>query len=275
MAIVDFIRILEVKRYSSNTISTYCSMLRQAEGYFQKPISATTESELFDYIYHLIHNKKLAYSTQRQLISAFKLYYSEILSQPINLDRILPAKKPFKIPVVLSKKDVLKMIDSTKNLKHQCILVALYSGGIRVGELINLKIKDIDSTRMVISIVQGKGAKDRLIPLSQRFLLLLRKYYKEYQPSGYLFEGLHGNQYSTTSVNQIVKKAAKKAGITKNVSAHALRHCYATHLLENGTDIRVIQELLGHRSIKTTMIYTHVAKKNLLNVTSPFDYTDD
>ncbi len=250
-------------------------MLKQAEGYFQKPLSKTSESDLFDYIYHLIHTKKLAYSTQKQLISAFKLYYTEILNDQINLDRILPANKPFKTPTVLARKEVLNMIDSTKNLKHKCILVALYSGGLRVGELINLKIEEIDSKRMLITIIQGKGAKDRLVPLSVNFLILLREYYRQYQPVKYLFEGQKGNQYSATSVNQVVKKAAKKAGISKNISSHTLRHCYATHLLENGTDIRVIQELLGHRSIKTTMIYTHVAKKNLLNVTSPFDYTGD
>ena len=151
-------------------------------------------------------------------------------------------------------------------------MIALtYSSGLRIGELIDLKIKDIDSSRMIIHIKSAKGNKDRIIPLSEKLLVMLRIYYKEYNPKEYLFEGQKGGKYSTSSFGKLLKRAALKAKINKHITAHTLRHSYATHLLENGTDIRVIQKLLGHNSIKTTMLYTQVSTPTLLNVTSPFD----
>lgn len=147
-----------------------------------------------------------------------------MLNEEVSLDRILPAKKPFKLPVVLSQNEVRKMIQQTVNIKHKCILIALYSSGLRVGELINLKIADIDSERMLITVRNDEGAKDRVVPLSSNFLTELKTYSKKHTPQGFLFEGRKGNQYSATSVNQVVKKAAQKVGIHKNVSSHTLRH---------------------------------------------------
>lgn len=272
MSIVDFVRILQVKRYSPNTIKTYESFLKLTQGYFGKEIGLVSETELFDYVYHLIHKKKMAYSTQRQLISALKLYYKEVWNTDISLEHILPTRKPFKIPEVLSIHEVQELLRVTSNLKHHCIIATAYSAGLRVSELLGLRLTDIDSTRMILKVRGGKGAKDRNLPLAEKLLVILRNYYKKYTPGGFLFEGKKGSAYSATSVNAILKTAAKKAKINKQISSHTLRHSYATHLLENGIDIRVIQELLGHRSIKTTMIYTHIAKASLLGVTSPLDF---
>lgn len=246
-------------------------MLRQVEKGTQKSIDQLREPELFDYVYALVHDRNFKYATQKQLISAIKLYFQEMQGEQMNLERILPKHKPFNIPVVLSQREARKLIDATNNIKHRCILAALYSAGLRMSELLSLTITDIDSSRMIITVKGGKGNKDRNLPLAEQLLLDLRKYYSEYQPKVLLFEGADGGPYSSTSVNSIIKRAAKKAGIRKNISAHTLRHSYATHLLETGTDIRIIQELLGHRSIKTTMIYTHVAKADLLTITSPLD----
>lgn len=272
MSIVDFKRILEVKRYSKNSITTYCSVLNGIEVHFKKDIGTLNEQQLYDYVYNLIFQKKLAYATQKQIVSALKLYYSECHAIKINLDHLLPRKKPQTIPFVLSVNQSKRMIRSIENIKHKCIVALLYSSGIRIGELLNLEVQDINKERMLIAIKGGKGDKDRNVPLAYSLVPLLKEYIENYSPQKYLFEGANNNKYSSTSVNNIIKKAARKIGIKNNLSAHTLRHSYATHLLENGTDIRIIQKLLGHNSIKTTMIYTHIAQPTLLNVKSPLDF---
>ncbi len=182
--------------------------------------------------------------------------------------------RPFKdqrLPKVISKEEILTMIRLTKNIKHKCIIELLYSAGLRRSELLNLKVKDIDSKRMIISIEKAKGNKDRQTILSKTVLKDLRKYFKQYKPNKYLFEGQHKEQYSSSSVLQIVKRAAKQSNIIKPVTPHMLRHSFATHLLEEGTDIRIIQSLLGHNSIKTTEIYAHVANHQIINIKNPLD----
>lgn len=180
-------------------------------------------------------------------------------------------KKKQVLPKVISTEEVKMMLDTVSNLKHKCIISLLYSAGLRRGELINLKIGDIDSKRMVITVNQAKGGKDRLTILSESVLSLLRQYFMEYKPKVFLFEGAKGGLYSAESVSKIVKNAAKKAGITKTVTPHMLRHSFATHLLENGTDIRYIQVLLGHNSTRTTEIYTQVAINNIQTIKSPIE----
>ena len=180
-------------------------------------------------------------------------------------------KKAKKLPKVLSKEDVLKIITNTNNLKHKCIVSLLYSSGIRRNELINLKITDIDSKRMLILIEAAKGKKDRYTLLSNTLLKDLRDYYKQWKPETYIFEGAYGKQYSAQSVGQIVKNAAIKAGIQITVTPHMLRHSFATHLLEDGVDLRQIQVLLGHSSTKTTEIYTHVATTTFKKIKNPLD----
>ncbi len=271
MSVPDFVKILEVKRYSVNTINSYVSIIKLARHFFKKSLDKVDETELHKYFYFMVHTKKVSYSYQKQIAMALKLYYREMFNKSINLEFLFPSRKPHKLPVVLSKIDVVKIIDRSNNLKHKCMVALVYSSGLRIGELLDLKIEDIDSTRMILHIKGAKGNKDRIVPLSEKILAMLRKYYKEFSPKEYLFEGQKGGKYSTSSFNKLLKSAAKRAKINKNITAHTLRHSYATHLLEKGTDIRVIQKLLGHNSIKTTMIYTQVSEPTLLNVSSPFD----
>ncbi|SIS46902.1 Site-specific recombinase XerD [Zobellia uliginosa] len=271
MSVRDFVKILEVKRYSKNTIDSYSSIVKLAVLYFKKPLNRVDETELHKYFYHMVHTKKVSYSYQKQIAMALKLYYKEMFRQNINLEFLFPSRKPDKLPVVIAKKDVLKIIESANNIKHKSMIALAYSAGLRVGELIDLKIMDIDSSRMVIHVKSAKGNKDRILPLSEKILDMLRKYYKEFSPKLFLFEGQKGGKYSSSSFNKLLKAAAKRAQINKEITAHTLRHSYATHLLERGTDIRVIQKLLGHSSIKTTMVYTRVAEPALLHVVSPFD----
>jgi len=183
-------------------------------------------------------------------------------------------KKEWNLPNVLSEKEVWQILSNTENLKHKAILSLIYSAGLRRSELINMKIEDIDSKRMYVIIRQGKGRKDRYSILSEKILELLRRYFKDYRPKKWLFEGQFGEQYSATSVHNILKAAVKKSGIRKKVTVHTLRHCFATHLLEHGVDLRYIQELLGHRSPKTTEIYTHITQRGLGKIKSPLDNLD-
>lgn len=271
MSILDFMKILEVKRYSKNTIDSYISVVKMAQQYFQKPLNEVDETTLHKYFYFMVHTKRISYSYQKQIAMALKLYYKEMFNTSINLEFLFPSRKPEKLPVIISKRDTLKIIDKANNIKHKSMIAMVYSAGLRVGELIDLKLADIDSSRMVIHIKAAKGNKDRIVPLSENLLKMLRNYYKEYSPKKYLYEGQKGGKYSSSSFNKLLKAASKRAKINKNITAHTLRHSYATHLLEKGTDIRIIQKLLGHNSIKTTMIYTQVTTPTILNVKSPFD----
>ncbi len=175
------------------------------------------------------------------------------------------------MPEVLSEEEVAAILNATVNLKHKALLMTIYSGGLRISEAVNMKIKDIDSKRMQIRIEQGKGKKDRYTLLGRETLRILRKYVREYRPKEWMFEGSAGGQYSTRSIQNILKKAVTEVGIKKNVTVHTLRHSFATHLLEAGTDLRYIQSLLGHESIKTTEIYTHITTKGFDQIENPLD----
>ncbi len=175
------------------------------------------------------------------------------------------------LPKVISKEEVKTIIKATNNIKHKCIVSLLYSGGLRRSELLNLRIEDIDSKRMLIKVRMGKGNKDRYTLLSKSILADLRKYYQKWKPELFLFEGPEGGQYAGSSVGKIVSNTAKKAKITKHVTPHMLRHSFATHLLEAGTNLRNIQELLGHHSSQTTEIYTHVSRSSLVSIANPLD----
>ena len=271
MSIADLRKIMQVKRYSESTIKTYCFLIHKIEKDFKRSLSELSETDLHTYVYAQIHQSGISRSTQKQIVNALRLYYIEVLGVETNFHFLLPRKSDFVIPEVLSKNEVLVIMNQSKNIKHRALLALLYSAGLRIGEVINLKIKYIDSERMTILVKGGKGVKDRIVPLSKNLLILLREYYKKYRPKDFLFEGQNSPQYSSSSANQFIKRYTKKAGIKKKVTAHTFRHSYATHLLENGTDIRLIQKLLGHNSIKTTMMYTHVAEQSLLSVQSPFD----
>jgi len=224
-----------------------------------------------EFNYYFVIGKGYSFSYQNQMINAVKLFYLKMLGIKMELQDLERPKKGKHLPRVLSKQEVSKLLGSVKNIKHKTILSLIYSAGLRRSELINLRLNDIDSKRMLIHIKNSKGAKDRVVGLSEKILNLLREYYKLYKPKNYLFEGQKGGKYSGTSINLIFKRARRNAGIKVDGGVHILRHSFATHLHESGYDIRIIQELLGHRSSKTTEIYTHISTRSIQNVTSPFD----
>lgn len=258
--------------YSNNTKKIYLHFLRLFSIYFKNEnLQIIPKEKIESYLFDLIKTQNISYSTQSQFINAIKFYYEKVLEKPKIVYNLPRPQRPKTLPKVLSKNEVKNILNSCKNIKHHCILMLIYSAGLRRGELINLKIVDIDSARMIINIIGAKGKKDRISLLSINMLSLLRKYYKEYKPKEYLFEGAKGGKYSPTSVAKILKKASTNAGIKKNVTPHMLRHSFATHLLEQGTDLRYIQELLGHSSSKTTEIYTHVSKKAIDKINNTVD----
>ena len=207
----------------------------------------------------------------KQLLASVSFLYEELLNEDSDFDFHFKMKKPRRMPVVLSVQEVERFLHSFRNLKHKALFTFMYSAGLRVGEVLNLTIADIDSDRMQICIKQGKGKKDRYAILSEKVLGMLREYVKAFQPTIFLFEGQNGGEYSASSVQAFMRKHRKICGITKKATPHTLRHSFATHLLDNGTDIRIIQPLLGHRNIATTHIYTHVSSRTLQNVLSPIE----
>ncbi len=260
------------RRYSKNTISIYCNYFEDFYNYFKNTkLQNIIPDQINTYILNLIETKNISISQQNQRINAIKFYYEKILGKDKQYYTLHRPKKEQKLPKVLGKDEVKRILSSVNNVKHKCILMLIYSAGLRRSELIDMKISDIDSERMVINIKGAKGKKDRISLLSKNTLMILRDYYREYKPQTFLFEGQEGGKYSATSVANILKRAAKKAGIQKTVTPHMLRHSFATHLLEQGTDLRYIQELLGHNSTKTTEIYTHVSKKAMDNIRNPID----
>jgi integrase/recombinase XerD len=264
---------LQSRRYSPSTIKTYTEALKSFLVYFNdKPVSTLTNQDVIDYNTHYILKKNLSTSFQNQVVNAIKLYFNTLQNIEIVIDKIHRPRREKLLPNVLSKDEIKKILEAHSNIKHKTMLSVIYSCGLRRSELINLKPADIDSKRNIIIIRQAKGKKDRIVPLSQKVLALLRTYYIGYKPVTWLFEGQRGNEpYDERSLANVLKQAVEKANIQKPVSLHWLRHSYATHLLESGTDLRYIQELLGHSSSKTTEIYTHVSTNHLQNIKSPFD----
>lgn len=267
-----FKQLLEVKRYSINSIATYVNAFRQFLLHFrEQDVDMLKEKQIEQYINLQVTERKISISYQKQLVAAIKFWYNGVLGRKMQLDYLYPDRSEFKIPKVFSQQDIKKMLDACENIKHKAILTTIYSCGLRLSELVNLQIKDIDSTQMTVTIRQGKGNRDRVVVLSEKLLFLLRDYFVEHKPQEYLFEGKSGGKYSERSVQQVLKQTLTKANINKEGSVHTLRHSYATHLIEQGTDIRFVQELLGHKSIKTTLIYTHLTDAAKRKIKSPLD----
>lgn len=260
------------RRYSNSTIGTYTDALISFLKFYQdKPLIEITNDDVIKYNNEFILKNKLSASYQNQVVNAIKLFFKTMQNTSIDVELIHRPKNPKLLPKVLSEEEIAKIINALDNIKHKCMLSLIYSAGLRRSELLNMRIKDIDSGRMIVHINQAKGMKDRIAPLSGTILVLLRQYYIKYKPNDYLFEGQSGEQYSERSLGLVLKRACDLAGIKKRVNLHMLRHSYATHLLENGTDLRYIQELLGHKSSKTTEIYTHVSKSAINKIISPLD----
>lgn len=262
---------MERKNHSERTIESYMGMVNRFLNYFKgRHPQDISEEDIKSFLHvHFVKNSK-SVSTQNIAINALKKFYWVVYGKELDPLKVPRPYREKHLPTVLAKTDVQKMISRTINLKHKTIISTIYGTGMRLAELLSLKISDIDGRRGVVNIIDGKGNKDRVAMLPDNLLELLRIYYKTYQPKSYLFYGADTHtQYSAKSVQNIIKAAAERAHISKRVTPHTLRHCFATHLMEEGTDIRIIQELLGHSSIKTTEIYTHVSQHFIRNIRSP------
>ena len=261
------------KRYSESTITTYSEALKSFLVFYrEKPIAAITNDDVIVYNNEYILKNNFSASYQNQITNAIKLFFQTVRNTKMEVDKIHRPKRAKVLPNVLSKEEIKLILNAHSNIKHKAMLSMIYSCGLRRSELLHLRFSDIDSNRNIVLLKNAKGKKDRIAPLSPKILKMLREYYKDYRPAVWLFEGQSkGEQYSEKSLQSVLKQALQKTGITKPVTLHWLRHSYATHLLESGTDLRYIQELLGHSSSKTTEIYTHVSTKSIQQIKSPFD----
>jgi site-specific recombinase XerD len=274
-ALRQFRQHLVLKGYSSSTLRTYTNEFSQfLQTINQVPASSFTVERIKDYLQYCLEKLKLSENTLHSRMNALKFYYEQVLRREKFFWEIPRPKKPMMLPKLLNEAEISRLFNALSNKKHKAMLFTTYSAGLRVSELVNLKIADIDSKRMQIFIENAKGKKDRYVTLSPVLLDILRKYLQEYRPRPkvYLFESEESHSaYPIRTVQQIFSNAKYKAGISKAVGIHSLRHSFATHLLDKGTDIRYIKELLGHFNIKTTERYLHVSKKKLVNIISPFD----
>lgn len=271
--IEKFKQYLRSKRYCESTITTYSEALKSFLVFYrEKPVAAITNEDVIVFNNEYILKNKLSASYQNQIVNAIKLFFQTIRETKMLVDKIHRPKRSKSLPNVLSKEEVKSILEAHSNIKHKAMLAMIYSCGLRRSELLHLRFSDIDSKRNIVLLKNAKGKKDRIAPLSPKILEMLRAYYKDFKPTVWLFEGqIKGEQYSEQSLQSVLKQALKKVNITKPVTLHWLRHSYATHLLESGTDLRYIQELLGHNSSKTTEIYTHVSTKSIQQIKSPFD----
>ena len=261
------------QRYSPNTIKTYTEALGVFFQFHSNKAAEQLEiADIIDFNTGYILRKNLSASYQNQVINAIKLFYRNRFNRVMDLNNIQRPRREKRLPNVLSKQEIKAILEAPTNLKHRAMLSLIYACGLRRSELLNLSLSDVHSDRNLLFIRQSKGKKDRVVPISNKIIEMLREYYKAYKPKEWLFEGqIPNTKYSEMSLAKVLKQALKKAGNQKPVSLHWLRHSYATHLLESGTDLRYIQELLGHASSRTTEIYTHVSTKNLQQIRSPFD----
>lgn len=258
---------LKLKNYSKNTIENYCSQVKLFLQHFEHV--ATKPSEISERQIKAWLLEANTINSRKHRISAVKLFYELTGKQPLKFKYIEYPRSEKKLPVVLSQDEIQRMFDACANTKHKVILSLLYACGLRVSELLNLKWSHIDRSRMIINIIGGKGAKDRQVMLPEMIIPLLESYYREYKSQVYVFNGQFSQQYSSTSVLQVIKQLAIKAGINKRVYTHLMRHCSFTHMVEAGTDINLIQKLAGHASVKTTSIYTHISHNLISKIKSP------
>ncbi len=264
---------LESHRYPFTTVRTYTSMMEAFLKFVApKEASQCDSGDLVRMVNDYVLPRRLSYSYQNQLISAVKKFYREICRETIDPGTFTRPRTRHRLPNVLSKEEVKRILEAPMNEKHRVMLTLIYGCGLRRSEVLMLEPEDIDRDRMLLTVRQSKGFKDRIVPLSRKLVEMVDDYMKRYRPGLYLFEGQRqGDSYGATSVEKVFRMACHKAGIKKSITLHGLRHSYATHLLEAGTDLRYIQELLGHKSSKTTEIYTHVTEKSIQKIRSPFD----
>jgi len=272
IAFEQYIQTLKLKSYSPNTIKTYANEFIVFLNTFQQYNPSEISTDLIRrYLVYCAEELELSEFTINSRMNAIKFYFEQTLHLSKTVYDIPRPKKPLILPKVLSVNEVRRIIELTTNFKHQMILKSVYGMGLRVSEIVNLKIEDIDSDTMLVHIKSAKGKKDRIVILPESLLSELRKYYLNYKPKEFLFENRFGAQMSTRSIQLIFKNGLRLSKSRKKVGVHSLRHSFATHLLENGTDVTLIQQLLGHNNIKTTLAYTHVSQKSLQKIQSPLD----
>lgn len=263
---------MRVRNYSPSTIRAYVGLVASVSKDFCKSPDLISTQELKDYLFKKVTQDQLSPSSINQTISAFKILFRDVLGREWDPVKIRRPRRAKQLPVVFSKEEIILILASLKNRKHYCLIALTYATGLRVNEVVNLKPADLDSNRMQIRVRSGKGNKDRYTLLPAGLLEKLREYYRYYRPKEFLFEGQQkGVPYSVKSAQTVLKTALKNTGITKQASFHTLRHSFATHLLEQGTNIRIIQDLLGHRSLKTTSVYLHVCRLEPSQIKSPLD----
>jgi site-specific recombinase XerD len=267
-----FTRFLTLSNFSPKTKKAYTHAVSGLAGHYRKSPDQLNNDQIHDYLNYLIKKRKLAWSTVNVAFSAFRCFYASLLHWDETRFSIPPRKKPKQFPMLLSVEEVATVLAATANLKHLALLSTVYGAGLRVSEVVCLKPAHIESSRMMIRVEQGKGKKDRYTILPEKLLELLRRYYREYKPGEWLFFGQDRQRHMPVeTAQQIYYQAKKKAGITKGRGIHCLRHCFATHILEQGTDICTLQKLLGHSDLRTTALYLHITQERLLAVKSPLD----
>ena len=263
---------LQRRNYAQSTVEAYISALQDFARYFKRPPDQLGPEHIREFQLHLIRDRKLAVNTVKQRMSAVQFFFIKTLKRAYLKEEFPYPKTPRRLPAVLSLEEVTRLIDNAANLKHRAMLMTLYSTGLRRAELVRLKVADVDSQRMVIHVHQGKGGKDRDVPLSPKLLETLREYWRRTKPRTYLFPGPGGDSALTSKAVWLAcHDAVERAGIQKKISPHSLRHSYATHLLEAGTDLRTIQLLLGHADIKHTIVYLHLSQRHLHAAANPLD----
>jgi len=259
---------MEYKRYSSNSMKAYVSCIGKFLQCFKN--EATKPSEISAEKIKLFLASLEQAQTHKSYLSAIKLFYNKIVCQPHKLDKLEYPKQSKKLPIVLSQPEIQRMFNACENIKHKVVITLLYSCGLRISELINLKWSHIDRSRMIVNIIAAKGNKDRQIALPEEIIPLLEKYYRKEKPVEFVFNGQNGSlNYSKTSIRKVVKNLAVKANINKRMYPHLLRHCAFTHMVEQGTDINLIQRIAGHNDVKTTMIYCHLSDNLISKIKSP------
>lgn len=264
---------MKIRNLAQATIDAYTYHARCFADFIQKPLDRATPEDLRDFQLHLIEKRKLAYSSFNQAVCALRFLYRHTIDVPWPVTMVPYGKRTKKLPSVLARSEVDRLLQCTPNLKHRAFLSTLYACGMRFTEAAHLKIHDIDSARMQVHITHGKGAKERQVPLSPRLLTTLRDYWKDYRPTDLLFPGKSASKtYADRTIQKAIKEAALKAGIRKRVFPHILRHSYATGMLEAGVDLMTLSRLLGHASFVTTMVYLHCRREHLPTVPSPLDW---
>ncbi|NTS44020.1 site-specific integrase [Flavisolibacter sp. BT320] len=272
LALKRYTELLELKAYSPATHKTYTGAFYQLLRILgQVPVATLTKERVQAYLLWLLREKHYSATNLHTTINALKFYFEGVVGKGREFSDLPRPKKPHKLPAVLSEEEMIALIEKTENLKHRALLLTAYSAGLRVSELVSLQLRHIDSHRMLIHLHGAKGKRDRMVPLSQKLLETLRIYFRRYRPRVYLFEAEQGKPYNTHYAQAVLREAKQKAGVYKKGSVHLLRHSYATHLLEAGTDIRYIQTFLGHKSLQTTMRYTHVSRLKIEMIQSPLD----